>query len=91
MRKLTLILLFAPLLAISQNKTEITIQPNEKWWGAFVGLGQDMPFKNLELQDLATQNYNNQNAPLLISSNGRFVWSDKPFKFSFEGNRITLL
>jgi alpha-glucosidase len=93
MRNLIFILLFAPLLAFSQGKfsTEITIQPNEKWWGAFVGLGQEMPFQNIALQDLAIQNYNNQNAPLLISSNGRYVWSDAPFKFSIQGNKLTIL
>lgn len=90
MRNLIFILLFAPVLSIAQKKynTKINIQTNEKWWGAFVGLGQDMPFGNLNLQDISTENYNNQNAPLLISSNGRYVWSDKPFKFSVQGNII---
>lgn len=92
-RKLILLLLFAPLVSFAQEnfKTEITIQPNEKWWGAFVGLGQDMPFGNLDLQDLSIQNYNNQNAPLLISSNGRYIWSDAPFKFSVHGNKINVI
>jgi alpha-glucosidase len=93
MKKLIFILLFLPSIAFAQEsfKTEITIQPDEKWWGGFVGLGQDMPFEKLELQDLGIQNYNNQNAPLLISSNGRYVWSDAPFKFSIQGNVISLL
>jgi alpha-glucosidase len=93
MRKLIFILLFLPLIAFTQGKfkTEITIQTNEKWWGAFVGLGQDMPFKTLALHDIGVQNYNNQNAPLLISSNGRYIWSDAPFKFSIEGNHISIL
>jgi alpha-glucosidase len=93
MRNLIFLLLFGPLISFAQDafKTEIIIQPNEKWWGAFVGLGQEMPFKNLELQDLAVQNYNNQNAPLLISSNGRYVWSDAPFKFSIQGDKISIV
>ena len=90
MRKSLLILLLAPLLSLAQGKytKETTIQSDEKWWGAFVGLGQEMPFADLKLQDLATQNYNNQNAPLLISSNGRYIWSDSPFKFSIQGNKL---
>jgi alpha-glucosidase len=92
MRKLLFILLLAPCLAYAQGKfkTEITIQKDEKWWGAFVGFGQEMPFGNLELQDLATQNYNNQNAPLLISSNGRYLWSDSPFKFSVQADKLDI-
>lgn len=93
MRTILFLLLLAPLFSIAQNpyKTEIVLQPNEKWWGGFVGFGHNMPFeKDLVLQDLAVQNYNNQNAPLLVSSNGRYVWSDDPFKFSIQDNTINL-
>jgi hypothetical protein len=27
----------------------------------------------------------NQSAPLLVSSAGRYVWSDRPFRFAFDG------
>jgi alpha-glucosidase len=92
MKNLILLLLFATQIAVAQDKfkREITVQPDEKWWGAFVGFGQEMPFKNLELQDIGIQNYNNQNAPLLLSSNGRYVWTNKPFKFSVQGKQISI-
>ena len=93
MRLLVFFLLLSPLVSLAQNvlKSEIFIQTNEKWWGGMVGNGHNMPFGNtLALQDLAVQNYNNQNSPLLISSNGRYVWSDMPFKFSIKNNIISL-
>ena len=92
MKKLLFLFLLTPCLAYAQGKfrTDVAIQKDEKWWGAFVGFGQEMPFANLELQDLATQNYNNQNAPLLLSSNGRYLWSDAPFKFSIQGDQLLI-
>jgi len=67
----------------SQNDSmSIQISENEKWWGASVGMGSEMPFANkLNLINLETTNFGNQTVPLLISSNGRYVWSDFPFQF----------
>lgn len=93
MRNFLLTILLLPFFSFAQGQfeTQIPIQANEKWWGGFVGLGHKMPFENnLNLQNLAVDNYNNQNAPLLISSNGRYVWSDVPFKFSIQDNVIKL-
>ncbi len=48
---------------------------NEKWWGCFVGIGNEMPFaSNTPLYDLAKVNFNNETSPLLLSSQGRYVW-----------------
>lgn len=93
MRNIIFFILLTPLYSFAQQqfKTEIDIQANEKWWGGFVGFGHNMPFeKTLKLQDLAVDNYNNQNAPLLISSNGRYVWGEEPFKFSIQDNKISM-
>ena len=56
----------------------------EKWWGAATFFGSHMPYENFEEKDLAASNYLNQSAPLFVSSKGRYVWSDKPFKFSVK-------
>jgi len=84
------VFLFSTVLfkGFSQSDSiSIQILDNEKWWGASVGLGSEMPFVNkLNLIDLSTTNFNNQTVPFLISSNGRYVWSDFPFQFNIESN-----
>lgn len=40
--------------------------------------------------DLALQNNNNQVVPLFLSNKGRYVWSDKPFKFEVNNNQLIL-
>lgn len=71
--------------------TSIEIFNNEKWWGASVGLGSEMPFdNNLIMFDLSITNNNNQTVPFLVSSNGRYIWSDAPFRFYIENNIIKI-
>ena len=74
-----------------KNTTTIPIQEDEKWWGGAVALGAEMPFgKQLNLIDLSTTNLNNQVIPLLLSSDGRYIWSKSPFQFSIKNNVILL-
>ena len=49
-----------------------------------------MPFQPGYHLDLYADTKGNQAAPLLISTNGRFVWSEEPFKFSFESGRLVI-
>ena len=72
----------------------IEIEPGEWWWGGAVADGTLMPFgaaphrrdlaTNAGLVDDPTAGAN-QSAPLLVSSHGRYVWSDEPFTFAFDG------
>ena len=66
----------------------LRLRPGEGWWGGAVADGQSMPFGTLpHHRDLATNAGSladawagaNQSAPLLLSSRGRYVWSDEPF------------
>ena len=72
----------------------IEIEPGEWWWGGAVADGTLMPFgAEPHRRDLATNAGlvddptagANQSAPLLVSSHGRYVWSDEPFTFAFDG------
>ena len=75
----------------AQYQTEIIIEKDEYWWGGAVGLGSDMPFEgNVELFDLSLQNKNNQVVPLLLSNRGRYLWSDSPFTFEMNNDRIVV-
>ena len=72
-------------------ESAITSLGGEKWWGGIVGLGSQMPFKeNIRLFDLSKENMNNQNVPLLLSSAGRYIWSDKPFAFKMQDGNLQL-
>ena len=37
------ITLCSSLWASAQQPTEITLLPNEQWWGGFTGVGKEMP------------------------------------------------
>jgi alpha-glucosidase (family GH31 glycosyl hydrolase) len=72
----------------------IDVGPGEWWWGGAVADGTLMPFgAEPHRRDLATSaglvdrpnEGANQSAPLLVSSHGRYVWSDEPFTFAFDG------
>ena len=88
---LFLVLLALPCFAASKYESKITSLEGEKWWGGAVGLGSKMPFEgDLRLFDLSVENLNNQNVPLLLSSEGRYIWSDKPFSFQVENGELRL-
>ncbi len=87
------------LLALSINfcnsqevkTTKIPFLANEKWWGGVVAYGSKMPYVNsIKSYDLASQNDNNQVVPLFISNKGRFIWDDKPFRFSVDKDELTI-
>ena len=94
MKKLLLSLLLtgSSLLALARDPHVRIVEslPGERWWGGFVALGNRMPFgEELAEQDLSKINYNNQSVPLLLSSEGRYVWSERPFRFRIEkGNLV---
>lgn len=94
MKKIACTLLLAGWFGFSSAQepfeTSIESLPGERWWGGFVALGNRMPFgEELAEQDLSKINYNNQSVPLLLSSEGRYIWSERPFRFRIEqGNLV---
>ncbi|MCD7935407.1 MAG: glycoside hydrolase family 31 protein [Tannerellaceae bacterium] len=69
----------------AQQIKEIRVLPGEKWWAGVTGQGYLMPFSETARKiDLRTQNFNNQTCPILVSSKGRYIWSDAPFSFEFK-------
>ena len=69
---------------------KIIIQHGEKWFGGAVNEGHHMPFPQGYSLDLYGDNKGNQTAPLLLSSKGRFVWSEEPFQFSLENDQLII-
>lgn len=50
-----------------------------------------MPFpEQVGRHDLSRENLNNQNVPFLLSSAGRYIWSDRPFSFQVEDGDLRI-
>ena len=72
-----------PLAKLDSRR--IALLPNEYWWGGAVNDGLKMPFGHrFHHRDLQRDHHGNQATPLLLSSLGRYVWSEQPFTFTFE-------
>lgn len=76
---------------VSKYESRIASLKNEKWWGGLVGLGAHMPFaSNTKVFNLSVENYNNQVVPLMLSSAGRYVWCEKPFRFQMKNDTLVI-
>lgn len=64
--------------------------PREKWRGGTTFYGSEQPYSTAWERDLALNSYCNPCAPFLVSSAGRYVWSDRPFSFSFADGVLTI-
>ena len=78
-----------PVINLTKYDT-IQILPEEKWFGAAVNEGNNMPFKQGYCLELFGDGKGNQASPLLLSSKGRYIWSELPFSFCFERNNLTV-
>jgi len=69
----------------------IPLLEGEGFWGGCVTDGRAMPFGKATFErDLYGNTGGNQAQPLLISNKGRYIWSEEPFKFSFESKSLKL-
>lgn len=87
--------------AAAEAGTPLTIdlEPGEHWWGGTVKDAVQMPFGAASGYgvDLAVPRHDprwdsaedsSQSAPLLVSTHGRVVASERPFAFRFAGGRL---
>lgn len=80
-------------LSLSAQTHEVNIPPlkNERWWGGLVALGNKMPFASTTPQyDMSRNNLNNQIVPFMLSSEGRYVWSEQPFRFQISNDTLKI-
>lgn len=71
-------------------QTIVAIKDGEKWYGGAVNDGHLMPFKDGYSLDMYGDTRGNQAVPLLVSTKGRFIWSEEPFKFAFGNNKLII-
>lgn len=79
---------------------ELDLEPGERWWGGTVKDGVRMPFAEgtTYARDLAVPGEDdgevgedsNQSAPVLVSTRGRVVASQRPFAFSVADGKLTV-
>jgi alpha-glucosidase (family GH31 glycosyl hydrolase) len=97
MNKVLLYFILIPFLGTSiaaQNlqKVELNIAVDEFWWAGITSHGFQMPYSRNSVAsvDMFGDNVGNQAQPLLISSKGRFIWSEEPIKYQFKGGKLTV-
>lgn len=71
---------------------KIEIRDGEFWYGIGSVFGVDMPIsKNSKFKHDMRTNYScNQESPLMLSSDGRYIWSDGPFLTEVKDGVIAL-
>ncbi|MEC0243690.1 hypothetical protein P4H66_28175 [Paenibacillus dokdonensis] len=74
-----------------EDKYVIPMLSGERWWGGRAADGMSMPYGMDAFEaDLIETLGMNQAAPLLLSSKGRYVWSEEPFAFSFSAEDLVI-
>lgn len=72
------------------DELKLALLEGEKWWGGLVVDGENMPFSSMNpfSVDLLGECKGNQGQPLLISSQGRYVWCEEPIAFTFTKDSL---
>lgn len=70
----------------SAESLRIEILPGEYWWGGLSAVGHQTPYDAASVadHDMFGDNMGNQAQPLLLSSKGRYVWSEQPIHYRFN-------
>ena len=78
-------------LALGERLLTLDLLDGEQWWAGVISQSHLMPIgKGQEYAfDFTGDTAGNQAQPLLISSAGRYVWSESPFAFRFDGKGLT--
>lgn len=83
-------LVFFGISDLQADQLKLMMLEGEYWWGGLSSRGYETPYDvNSEADhDLYGDNKGNQAQPLLLSSKGRFVWSEAPIRYRIESGTI---
>ena len=70
------------------DNLKVDIKKGVNWWAGVLIEGHKMPLKQGYEAQLYGTSYFNQLQPLLLSSDGELVWSEEPFRFKVENEKI---
>ncbi len=75
----------------AKEQTSLKVAPGERWWAGVISQSHLMPLHD---KDYSFDSYGdiagNQVQPLLLSDQGRYIWSEDPFRFEFRDGAIYL-
>ena len=80
-------------LTYQESETiDIELLPDEYWWGGLSVDGYRMPYGEATKlrRNLYADNQGNQASPILISSKGRYVWSEMPYRYTFAEGVLSI-
>ena len=83
-------ILISHYMVQAQSEKRIEIISGEKWYGGAVNEGDKMPFQEGYAINLNGDAKGNQASSLILSTKGRYIWSNAPFAFSINNQEIVL-
>jgi len=80
------------IFAQNSKILELIIHPGEYWWAGISSLGHQTPYDTSTVfsLDMWGDNKGNQAQPLLLSSKGRYIWSEEPIKYDFNMGKLSV-
>lgn len=77
--------------AEGRERTVLKIAHDERWWAGVISQSHLMPLHDISYSfNSYGDTAGNQVQPLLISNQGRYIWSEDPFRFEFHDGAIYL-
>ena len=85
-------LLLAFCVASNAARVELQVLQGEYWWAGLSTIGHTMPYDagSSASYDMYGDNLGNQAQPLLLSSKGRYIWSEAPIAYAFDSGKLTV-
>ncbi|MDB5143347.1 MAG: glycoside hydrolase [Mucilaginibacter sp.] len=77
-------------MSFSQASLSIDLSPGEKVWSGVIKDGQKMPYEPGYRYDLYANNGGNQIQPLLLGNKGLWIWSEDPYTFEVQHDKIII-
>ena len=80
--------------AQTARSLELAVDGDEKWWVGVISESHRMPLDRSSAAfeiDLLGNTAGNQVQPLLLSTTGRYVWSEEPFRLTFRDGTIRVV
>lgn len=88
------LMMLASTIAFSQQTDSLRLElfADEYWWGGLSAEGHNTPYsvESNVSNDLWGDNKGNQAQPILLSSKGRYIWSESPIRYSFHNGKLTV-
>lgn len=85
-------ILLGVFFSAAADQLEWNILDGEYWWAGLSSRGYQTPYDATSkvTYDLWGDNKGNQAQPLLLSSKGRYIWSEQPIKYVFNQGTLTV-